>query len=143
IFMGILAVAAAVFIREPAESAKGNGSKGGPWNDIGLVAKSARLRLPIIGLFLSQTAYIVSLTLLALQIQQLSRAGTNVDAIVGLVLTVNAVGMAVGATVFGWFSDKIGATRSVIISFVLASAAAFIQAMLTDPNHFVLVRALA
>ncbi|MFN8535382.1 MAG: MFS transporter [Dehalococcoidia bacterium] len=143
LFMVMVSGLAAFLIREPPRPARASTEQSSPWQNLSLVLGSARLRAPIAGLFVSQSAYLLGLTLLGLQVQQLGGGGSEGDALVGLVLTANAAGLALGATSFGWLADRLGAEPTALIALLLSALLALPQVWLTDPAIFVAVRAVA
>jgi DHA1 family multidrug resistance protein-like MFS transporter len=132
-------------IREPKGSFEPKAAQAQPSfrERLHLVWNAPRLRAPIFGTLLFQTAYATSLTLLPLHIYGMVESSGDVsDAAtsVGIVLTMTALGAAIGGTALGWLGGRVGAA-TVLIGAVLLTAVLLVpQAWVESIAQFALLR---
>jgi DHA1 family multidrug resistance protein-like MFS transporter len=140
--MVVASIVAWVVIHEPAAGARQ--SSGSPTLTFGqrlaFISGAPRLRAPLVATFAYQTAYTTSVALLPLHLYNLAGSGADASAAVGLVLTVTALGSALGATTLGWLAGRLGAPTIALVSFAATAALLIPQAWLGSPTEFAAVR---
>jgi DHA1 family multidrug resistance protein-like MFS transporter len=141
--MVVASIVAWVVIREPADAAARH-SSGSPSLTFGqrlaFISGAPRLRAPLVATFAYQTAYTTSVALLPLHLYNLAGSGADASAAVGLVLTVTALGAALGATTLGWLAGRLGAPTIALVSFGATAALLVPQSWLGSPTEFAVVR---
>jgi MFS family permease len=140
--MAVASVIAWVLIREPADVAARRSRAGSLsfMQRLKFISRAPRLRAPLLATVIYQAAYMSSSALLPLHLYGLAGSAADAPAAVGLVLTVTALGAALGATTLGWLGGRFGATTIAFVSFMLTAALLVPQSWLTSPTHFALVR---
>jgi MFS family permease len=140
--MAVASVIAWVLIREPADVAARRSRAGSLTflQRLKFISRAPRLRAPLLATVIYQAAYMSSSALLPLHLYSLAGSAADAPAAVGLVLTVTALGAALGATTLGWLGGRFGATTIAFVSFMLTAALLVPQSWLTSPTHFALVR---
>jgi MFS family permease len=143
---GLMAVASLVawlVIREPSGEAAGRRSSGRSLSfaqRLAFISRAPRLRAPLVATLAYQTAYMTSVALLPLHLYSLVGSDADAPAAVGLVLTVTALGAALGATTLGWLAGRIGAPTIAFVSFMCTALLLIPQSWLTSPAQFAAVR---
>jgi len=125
---------------EPASRRPSDGRGMGFGQRLAFIGRTPRLRTPLLATLAYQTAYMTSVALLPLHLYGLAGSGVEAPAAVGLVLTVTALGAALGATTFGWLGGRLGAPTIAFVSFLLTAALLVPQSWLTSPAQFAIVR---
>ena len=108
---------------------------------LAFVGRVPRLRGVIVATLVFQMSYSTSLTLLPLHLYSLS-ASADAPRSVGIVLAASALGGALGATILGSLTSRLGPSRISMVAFVLTGACLAPQWFLTSPVQFAVLRFL-
>lgn len=109
---------------------------------IAIVGRAPRLRTPILAILLFQSGYAVSMAFLPLDVYGLAGSEADGAALVGLVLTASSIGVATGATLFGWLGGRLGVRRVALVCLGLTALFTVPQGFVREPLQFVPLRAL-
>jgi MFS family permease len=108
---------------------------------LAFVGKVPRLRGVILATLVFQTAYTTSITLLPLHLYSIA-GSDDAPRSVGVVLAASALGGALGATVLGSLTGRLGSSRLCAAAFLLTGACLLPQLWLTTTVQFASVRFL-
>jgi DHA1 family multidrug resistance protein-like MFS transporter len=140
--MLLLVAAVGLFVREPERSKRTSTVELGAMQRLALIVRAPRLQAPIVATLTYQAAFMLSSTLVALHMEQLTGARADATFLVGLAFTVNALGLAVGGGVFGWLAGRYGDVRMSIIALLLMAAVTAPQTFVNEALVLVVLRAL-
>lgn len=136
----VIAVAMGLFVREPLSAESRSGPSVTLKARLALVGRVPRLRPPLLAILGFQAAWQVSIAFLPLHVALLVPTEAEAAATAGILLTSTALGVAVGASFFGWLSGRVGERPVALFALSSTSLLLIPQTWMTDPVQFALLR---